>query len=122
MSRQTVFPGIIVESIQATAGGGGRTLDFEEGLPEDIPSERIQSLFDNIRLFGSDFVDNEVTYTLLVASYTSLSAALKSKAFVRAKNPFEPDVIDVSTPVKDGSLGVLRGGRNVFRVRVEVEK
>lgn len=122
MPRQTAFPGIIVEQIDARAGGGGRSLEFDEGLPEDINTERIESFTSQINIFGSDLVENKLTYHLHVAAYNNVSAKAKARAFVRLKNPFEPDVIEVSEPEKLKDLGVLKGGRNAYSVTVEVKK
>lgn len=110
-----------MNSISAKAGGGGRTLEFEEGLPEDIPMERIQSFFDNFDIFGSNLVESQVTYDLDVAALTAASAKAKARSFVRAKNPFEPGFIMTSSPKKLDDMGVM-GLRNAYNVRVTIQK
>lgn len=124
MTRQTAFPGILVESISVTntASGGGRTLEFEEGLPEKVTVERIQSFFDSFDLLGSDMVEYRIEYNLLVAAYTGVSAKAKSRTFVRFKNPFETPFISTTNHGKQKELGVLRGGRNVYRVSATIRK
>lgn len=124
MTRQTAFPGILVESISVTnpASGGGRTLEFDEGLPEQVTMERIKSFFDSFELLGSDLVEYEIKYNLLIAAYTEVSAKAKSRTFVRAKNPFETSFISTTSHGKQKDLGVLRGGRNVYRVSATIRK
>lgn len=122
MARQTAFPGIIVKEITARTGGGGRTLSFEEGLPENIPSERIKSFLDGVNLFGSELVENKLVYKLEVAAYSELSASAKARAFTRLKNPFEIDTIEVTEPEKIRDLGALRAGRNAYKINVIITK
>lgn len=122
MGRQTAFPGIIIKNVRAKAGSSGQTLEFEEGLPEKIPTERIQSFLNNLRLFDSDYVDSELKYTLLVAAPYATAAQTKARAFVRLKNPFEPDLIDVSDTQLNSSIGPLDNGRKVYQVEVTVSK
>jgi len=122
MTRQTPFPGILIDSIKAEAGGGGRTLEFEEGLPEKIPSRRIKSLMDQLPMFGSEFVNSRLIYNLKVAAYTSYTAKSKARGLVRLKNPFEPNFINIKSIEKDERLGILRGGRTVYSVTAVVEK
>lgn len=122
MARQTAFPGVIVERIDARSGGGGRALKFEEGLPEDIPPSRIQSLIDQVPLFGSDAANSLLLYHLQVAAYTELAARGKTIAFVRAKNPFSTSRIEVAEADKIDDLGVLKAGRNSYRTIAIVEK
>lgn len=122
MSRQTPFPGIIIEEIEASVGGGGKILEFEEGLPEDIPSRRIQSFFETINLFGTDLAETEVVYRLQVTAYAKAAAHGKARTFVRAKNPFSPRLLEVRNVRKKKDLGILRGGRNAYSVEVKVIK
>lgn len=124
MTRQTAFPGIIVESISVTnpASGGGRTLEFEEGLPEKVTVERIKSFLDSFDLLGSDLVEYNITYNLLIAAYSEVSAKAKSRTFVRIKNPFETDFISTTGHGKQKDMGVLRGGRNVYSVSATIRK
>jgi len=122
MSRQTAFPGVIIEEIEATAGSGGRTLDFPEGLPENIPTDRIESFTNEIRFFGSDLVgDSKLTYRLQVAGVSKSAAHLKGRTFVRAKNPFEPQIIEVRNVDKLKDMGVMEL-RNAYSVEVVVTK
>lgn len=122
-SRQTAFPGIIIESIRAETSDGGKELVFEEGLPEDIPSDRIKSFFDSIKLFQPRRVqEHRIVYTLQVAAYTSIAAKAKSRSFVRFKNPFSPNIVGIASTEKLKDLGVLRAGRNAYRVIAVVEK
>jgi len=39
-----------------------------------------------------------------IQNWQERSAAGRARAFVRAKNPFEPDVVDVDDPVRDAAL------------------
>lgn len=124
MSRQTAFPSIIIDSIEARniQSGSGRTLDLEEGLPEKVPTERIMSFLEQIPLFGSDMVDHILVYNLEIAAINSTAAEQKARTFVRAKNPFEADMVDPSPAEKMMDIGVLDAGRDAYRVSVEVEK
>lgn len=122
MGRQTAFPGIIVRAIAAKSGDSGRTLEFEEGLPEDIPSERIQSFLDSVTMFDSELVDSELTYKLQVAAVNPIAAKAKARTFVRLKNPFEPSTMDVSEPEQLKMIGVFDGLRKAYKVDVNIQK
>lgn len=123
MSRQTAFPGIIVESIEVSTGSGGIIAEFEEGMPEDIPSSRVKSIIEQVDLFGSRYVkESKLVYNLQVVGYAKPAAHMKARAFVRAKNPFEASIIEVSVGEKLKDMGVLRAGRNAYSVTVEVTK
>lgn len=122
MARQTAMPGVLVKSIQAKSGGGGRTLEFEEGLPENIGRDRISSFLDNVTLFGSSSVNSVLIYNLEVAAYSEMSAKSKARAFVRMKNPFEIATLTISSSDKLRDLGVMKGGRSAYSVSVRVQK
>lgn len=122
MERQTAFPGIIVRAIQAKSGEGGKTLEFEEGLPEDIPTERIQSFLDSVTMFDSELVDSELTYNLQVAAVNPSVAKGKARTFARLKNPFEPSMVDVSKPEQLKMIGVFDGLRKAYKVDVNIQK
>jgi len=122
MGRQTAFPGVIVKSIEAKSGDSGKVLEFEEGLPEDIPSNRVQSFLDSIPLFGSKLTQNELVYNLEISAISKGAAHTKARAFARAKNPFEPRVAEVRNVEKLKDLGILRGGRSAYSVEVRVVK
>ena len=122
MSRQTLFPGIVVTSIRATSGSSGRTLEFEEGLPENIDMERIQSFLSQLKLFESDLTDSTITYNLQVAAASEVAAKNKARAFVRAKNPFEITMIGPVEASKLPSMGVMGPGRDAYEVSATIRK
>lgn len=122
MSRQTLFPGIIIEEIDASYSGGGRTLEFQEGLPENVPTDRIESFIGEMEFFGSRFSkENKLTYRLQVAAISKYAAHLKSRTFVRAKNPFEPQFLEVKNVKELDDMGVMKA-RNAYSVDVVVTK
>lgn len=118
MTRDTIFPGILVESIRVRAGGSGVTAEFEEGLPEQIPTGRIQDIIDQVPVFGSDYADSSIEYTLLVDAPTEMLARVKTRAFIRSKNPFEAHVVEIegADEIREGPL------RGTYRVMGKVDK
>lgn len=111
-----------MKSIRAKTNGGGKTLEFEEGLPEDIPSKRVQSFLDSVPLFGSKLSENYLIYNLEISAVSKSAAHAKARAFVRAKNPFEPRLAEVRNIEKLKDLGILRAGRSAYSVQVKVVK
>lgn len=119
--RQTAFPNILVEEILARNESKGRGVEFDEGLPENIPTERIESLISSVRVFGSDRPESKLVYKLQVMALTESSAKAYARAFVRLKNPFEPDIVGTEVVETLGTGGVL-DRRNRYRIEVTVEK
>lgn len=119
MSRNTIFPGVVVDSIEVRSGGGGRIMEFDEGLPEMIPTELIQKLINKVPMFGSSYTDSVLVYNLQVAAISPVFASTKARSFARAKNPFEASVIGVKETemIRDPDME-----RKDYRVVVEVEK
>lgn len=122
MSRQTAFPGILVEKVEASAGASGRTLELEEGLPENIDGERIKSFLSNVRLFGSRLIDSSITYHLTVVAVSETGAKNKARSFVRLKNPFEPDIITIQDVAVMEELGEFDKGRKAYAVAATIQK
>lgn len=122
MTRQTAFPGIVVDSISAISGSVGMTKGFEEGLPEMITPDLIQNFIDeNFRFFDSEVAKSELRYNMLVASYTKATAVAKARAFVRLKNPFSINTIKIKE-AEMTNIETTRIGRKVYRIRASVRK
>lgn len=120
MGRQTVFPGLMVDRIEARQLGEAVDAVHEQGAPLENVTERAKSLIQFLNpLFDEDLV---LEYDISIAAYSEFSAKTKSRVYVRMKNPFEPDFLDITGVVKTRSLPVSKGGRNLYEVTVEVKK
>lgn len=145
MGRQTAFPGILVEEVRIQSPpfdepgvvqefvGEGIISEFEPikraaEFTEDTVGDLIESAEEMIGLTRDTF---QIRYTLMVRSATDTrisrrGAKARARAFTRAKNPFEPDVINVVSAEVDHSLsGAEVMGRElgtVYRVTTEVTK
>lgn len=143
--RQTAFPGIWVESLEvsgkapeATPGtmrnvvdrGVTRNFDFlKRGA--DFAGETVGEFMRSAEEMVGPFVDEfTLTYNLKVKALPEAplqfsqvqerSVAVRARAFVRAKNPTELEVINVGQPVKDERLS--DGGLDAYDVSVTVTK
>lgn len=150
MSRQSALPGIFIESIEVEKPpfdepgvvqefvGEGITKEFDtlkkaEEMTVGRLRDILQELEDIIGPFRDDF---KVKYNLQVRTFpeppgvadVGLSSRLQKRSvrtrariFARLKNPFEPDVIEVSTPKKNPRLSGEETGE-VYEVSVTVTK
>lgn len=118
MSRDTAFPGIIVEEVTVQVGRDAVTRTFDTGLAEDVTPDSVKSLLDEVPMYGSQFVDSRLEYQLLVDSPSKYSAMSKARGFIRLKNPFEPDIIDIFN-VEEVESGLLR---NTYRIEANIRK
>ena len=132
MARQTAFPGIYLEDIKVQKPpfdepgmvqefvGRGATKSLE--VPQNVNNMREEYIQDSIRsmqdIIGPIRGDYEITYTLLVKGKLDRGISARARAFARAKNPFEPNLINVSDPHDAGEFGPL----DVKRVSVRVRK
>jgi len=121
MARQTAVPGIIVNSIGVETQTSTKTMEFNS-KPEDIDYTRLLSLLEQYNVLYPRPGATTIVYDLDVSAYNTTSAGPKARAFVRLKNPFEPNIIKTSEPRKTDDLGVVSGYRNVYNVRVQIEK
>lgn len=130
MTERTAFPNVWVESIevetppydsegeiQGAVGRGvtrefdalvsatdmtaGRISDFLEGAEEMIPMTRDQSKLTYNLVIRAVPNPGMGPFQRYMQHWQERSAAGRARAFVRAKNPFEPDVIEVDDPVID---------------------
>lgn len=115
----TAFPGIMVEEMRITGEGGTVSSDFDVPLTgENVTEGKVRGfLEENLPEMGSGGFD-ALTYTLLVKGASRPTAKAKARGFARLKNPFEPDIIDVSVMGTPDTEGVLK----TYRVRVSVRK
>lgn len=145
MARQSAFPGILVEEVKVETPpfdepgviqefvGRGVTNEFEalkkaNEFTEDTIGDILDSAEDMIGPLRDTF---RIRYTLLVraATGTRLSkrgAKARARAFTRAKNPFEPDLVKVrSAEIASEFSGAEVMGRElgtVYRVETQVTK
>lgn len=148
--RQTAFPGIVLESLEVRSQHDeegaiknfvdrGLTAEFEtirnaNQFTEDTIGDIIQNLESNIGPLGDDF---RIIYTMLVRAKPVLtendflntintgtserSVSMRSRGFVRTKNPFEPDIIEVGQPTKDEQMSEDIVG-TVYQIDVMITK
>lgn len=120
MGRQTVFPGLMVDRIEARQFGRAVDTVHEQGAPLKNVAERAKSLIQFLNpLFDEDFV---LEYDISIAAYSQFSAKTKARVYVRMKNPFEPDIIDITSVEKIRNLPASKAGRNLYEITVEVKK
>lgn len=117
MGRQTFFPGMIVDNIEARSPGGGVDVTDPLNLPLENITDNVRSLIDFLNPISMEHVT--IVYNMKVSSYSKFAAESKARTFVRIKNPFEPDILEVSSNVVE-KKGIAQ--RNIYSVRVEVEK
>lgn len=90
--------------VRATDMTAGRVSDFLEDAEEMIPLTRDRmKLKYNLKIRA---VPNpgQGPFQKFMQNWQERSAAGRARAFVRAKNPFEPDVIEVNDPVIDSGM------------------
>lgn len=121
---QTTFPGILVEEIEVRKnvtprGNFGRGVGMEFNVPElgaDITPRRIREVLEELG-FGVT-TDDVLIYRMLVKGASRPTATAKARGFVRLKNPFEPDVLNVKRVEDATTEGIIKA----FRIWVEVSK
>lgn len=118
MARQTSFPGVLVESIRVEKPpfdekgviqefvGRGMTREFPS--PEmDLTPDQVEDVIDSAsELIGPLRDTFKMRYNLVVRSVPfkrvervkERSISTRARAYVRVKNPFEPDIIKVGEP------------------------
>lgn len=142
MPRQTAFPGIWVESIKVEKPpfdekgvvqefvGRGATREWETlKKASDFTGEKMSDVLDDMEKSVGPLRDTfKLKYNLLVRSapqvpsrLQSRSVSARARAWARAKNPFEPDVMEVSIPTKNTHMSTEALGE-VFDVTVTVTK
>lgn len=147
MSRQSAFPGIVVESvkirnppfdepgiIQEFVGSGITTRFGALRRADEFTKETVGEIIDNAEeMIGILRETFQIEYTLLVRSVTDTrlsrrGAKARARAFTRAKNPFEPDIVRVKSVNIDQDLSdkflETTGDRlgTVYRVTTQVTK
>lgn len=149
MSRQSAFPGIFVESIEVEKPpfdepgviqefvGQGVMRDFEvlqraSSFSEETVGEFLQSAEDQIGPLRDSF---KLKYNLKIRAaagrFADVSSVItkiqmrtvrgRARLFVRVKNPFEPDILEVKEPELDEQLSSEELG-NAYDVTVTVTK
>lgn len=146
-SRQSAFPGILVEEVRVSKPpfdepgvvqefvGRGVTREFEAlKKAGDFTDETVGEILDSVEDMIGPLRDTyQIEYVLLVRSLTdnTLSkrgAKARARAFTRAKNPFEPEIVEVRSVSVDQDLSgkflESTGGRlgTIYRVRTAVTK
>lgn len=140
MGRQTAFPGIMVEAIRVQKPpfdeegvvqefvGRGATHKFEPiQQAADLTPESISNVLEGMEDIIGPLRDTyKIKYELLVRVPVSNPASkravsLRARTYARVKNPFEPDILEVSNPVKDVGLSGDEVG-DIYRVTVSVTK
>lgn len=149
MSRQSAFPGIFISSIEVEKPpfdepgviqefvGRGVIHEFEMmRRASDITEENIGEVITSVEELIGPLRDSfRVKYNLrvkaAVGQFRDISdlmiriqkRSVKSRArlFVRVKNPFEPDILEVTEPELNEELSIEEIG-NVYNVTVTVTK
>jgi len=126
MSRQTVFPNVVVDSIRATGPGGGVTREDEFGmLLGDITPDSVESLIDSFEdMVGPFSDDHKIEYNLIVSGYSERGAKAKARSYTRAKNPFEPEFITIESleKTKAAETKMRLPAMSTFRITTSVTK
>lgn len=109
---QTAVPGIELKGIAVdthyTATGSSSEGYIDAALDTVTPDAILELLGDRDRL----------VYELEVEAFTESSARIKSRTFVRAKNPFEPKRIKIV----NSTLTSSNGTRHTYQIDVGVVK
>lgn len=142
--RQSIFPGIFIRSITIETPpfdepgviqdfvGRGLTNDFDmlqkaADFSEENVGKFIQEADDIIGPLRDTF---RIKYNLRVRTIplpgvinplNERGVSLRGRTFVRAKNPFEPDIIEIEEPTLNETLSAEDIG-NVYNVTVTVTK
>lgn len=149
MNRRTALPGIWVRSIEIEKppfDEPGLVKEYVgRGVMRELEPMRIATEFESETV--SDFVDSaedmigplrdtyRIKYNLMVAAFPSRespdiklasklqkrSISIRARIFARAKNPFEPDVINVGQPRENPEMSGEKLG-DVYDVSVAVTK
>lgn len=131
MPDNTIFPGILITELKIQQGDipepgvikefgpRGLTTEFEPAkMARDFSPDIVQDLIKNFAAWDDDYW---LEYRLQVQAAMARSAKMKARAFVRVKNPFEADLINVHSVKKDEDMSGDKLG-NVYNVRVRVNK
>lgn len=149
MANQTAFPGILVESIKVEKPpfdepgvvqefvGRGVTREFDDPTKGmNLTPDKIEQIFedfeDHIGPFRGSF---KVRYNLIIRAtpapdmgkmfspkkFQKRAVSTRARLFVRAKNPFEPNVLQVGEPSIDERMSE-EANLNYYRVPVWVTK
>lgn len=102
MSTQRAFPRVEVEQITVVGP------DRNEAIGEEFVEETIQSLGER----------EELIYELNIDSVFEPGSKMTGRAYVRVKNPLEPDIIDVRSSNLISDDGLF----NSYNVTVAVSK
>lgn len=149
MSRQTAFPGILVESISVKKPpfdepgviqefvGLGVTREFKD-LTEgkNLTPDRIEQILEDFEEHIGPLKDEfKIKYNLIIRSAPTpdiggevmarrlqkRTVSGRARVYARAKNPFEADLIRVSGPTFNSRMSV-DAPLNYYNVTVEVTK
>lgn len=116
---QTLFPNISLKKIRAKGDGYSQSFNGgASGSGRDIGA-MIKSVVQRMRLKVD--ANHSIEYVMSVTAFSKSAAKAKGRGFVRAKNPFEPDIISTSATEKASSVGI-GGVRSMYEVRVEIQK
>ena len=150
MSRQTAFPGIIVNSIRVRTspsddkgvieefGPSGVTTEFA-GVKRaaDLEPNRIRGIIEEAEELIGPLNDSfEMKYNLtvrglplpgsgkrnVIKSVQRRSVRLRARSFARIKNPFEPEILEVGDPSLNQGMTEVGEGLDYFDVSVWVSK
>lgn len=149
MSRQTAFPGVLLESIKVEKPpfdepgviqefvGRGATASFDN-FPDwkEVSPTFIETKLEELEEMIGPLRDTfKMRYNLLVRAPSiptitdagvaknvqKRTVSTRSRAYVRAKNPFEPDILEVGEPSIDKKMSE-DGSIDIYRVPVWVTK
>lgn len=129
--RSTTFPGVYIESMEVEKPpfnepgvvqefvGPAATKDFNVlKRVDEVGKKTIQQWMDDFEELVGPLNDTfRLRYIYLTRALTARLARPKVRAITRAKNPFEPDVIEVGKTEL-----VEEGTTNTYRVPVTVTK
>lgn len=138
--RRTAFPNMWIRSIHVQEPpfdeegvvqevvGRGVTSEFEPvqkagEITQDAIGERIDDVQNSFGMTSDMF---KITYRFHVRvpvgnPFTERGVSMRARTWARLKNPFETDVIEVTTPTKNKGLS-KQGPGDVYDVSVTVRK
>lgn len=114
MGNSLAFPSILVETV--TGIHEENEGDFQAITEALTPNEPL--IGDTLQFEDFKNVD-AIEYNLQVIAARPELAKVKARFYVRAKNPFEPDIIKVFDPEKIDDINLMM---NKYKVDVRVEK
>ena len=139
-SRRTAFPNMWIKGIKVESPpfdedgvvqefvGRGITQEFEPlkqagALTKRNIGDKVRNRQDEFGILSDTY---RVSYHFVVRvpvgnPFSERGVSARARTWTRIKNPFEPDVIEVSTPYKDNDLSD-RGPGDVYRVTTTVRK